>query len=193
MIQRTVAQVVREYSDQLTNFVHETLNGSMDALDMRRAHNALVRQLGPQAYIEGLREGGVSADEMESEDKAENQKWVTGQLAYVNQFAADTVAARDDDGKRAAIMNRVGMWVASMENIGGLGVMSARKNKVGTWRLGETQEHCRTCSALHGKRHRLSWFKSRGLIPRETGSTTLDCHGYRCDCHVTDDEGNILL
>ena len=60
--QRTISQVVTTYRDQLTNFTHETLNGSMDAVDMRRAHTALVRQLGPQAYYEGLREGGIPAE-----------------------------------------------------------------------------------------------------------------------------------
>jgi hypothetical protein len=192
-VQRSVGEVVRTYRDQLTNFVHEALNGSMDALDMRRAHNALVRQLGPQSYIEGLREGGIPAEEMDAEDKAEIQEWVTGQLEHVNQFAADAVAARGDDGKRAGIMSRLDMWVAAMSTIGGLGLMSSKRNVMGTWHLGPTEEHCRTCPGLNKKRHRLSWYKSRGLIPREPGSTTLECHGYNCQCFVSDDEGNRLI
>jgi len=194
--QRTISQVVSVYRDQLTNFTHETLNGSMDAVDMRRAHNALVRQLGPQAYYEGLREGGIKLEDADDADKAAISEWLRGQLAHVNQFAADAVAARGDDGKRTGIMTRLGMWIESMQTVGNLGVMSGKKNKMVTWRLSAhhaTQEHCKTCSALHGKRHRISWFSSRGLQPREIGSKTLICGGWNCGCGFVDDEGKLII
>jgi len=197
--QRTISQVVSTYRDQLTNFTHETLNGSMDAVDMRRAHGALVRQLGPQAYYEGLREGGIPAEEADNADKAAIAEWLRGQLSHVNGFAADTVAARGDSGKRAGIMGRLGLWIESMQVIGSQGLMSAQKNAMGTWRLGATEQHCKTgngrigCANLHGKRHRLSWFLSRNLIPRQPGSEILGCKGYKCLCEIKDDKGNKLV
>ena len=190
---RTIAQVVNTYRDQLTNFVYETLNGSMDATDMRRAHIALVRTLGPNAYAEGLREGGVPAEEMDAADKAAITEWVTGQLSHINGFASDTVAARGDDGKRSQILSRLALWIESMRVIGSQGLMSAQKNKMGTWKLGATERHCRTCNGLHGKRHRLSWYSSRGLIPRQPGSEVLECKGYKCLCGIYDSEGNQLV
>lgn len=191
--QRTISQVVGSYRDQLTNFVYETLNGSMDGLDLRRAHREMIRRLGPSAYIEGLREGGIPQEEMDADDKAAIQEWMTEQSLHVNQFAADAVAARGDEGKRSAILARVEMWVNAMQTIGGMGLMSAKKNQAGTWRLGATELHCKTCNGLNGKRHRLSWFSSRGLIPREPGSTTLMCKGYNCLCSISDDEGKRIL
>lgn len=191
--QRTISQVVSSYRDQLTNFVYETLNGSMDGLDLRRAHREMIRRLGPSAYIEGLREGGIPQEEMDAQDKTAIREWMTEQLTHVNQFAADAVAARGDDGKRSAILARVELWVNSMQAIGGMGLMSAKKNQLGTWFLGGTIEHCRTCAGLHGKRHRLSWFSSRGLIPRQPGSATLECKGYLCQCFISDQEGNRLV
>lgn len=192
-IQRTISQIVSSYRDQLTNFVHETLNGSMDAIDLRRAHREMIRRLGPSAYIEGLREGGISQEEMDAQDKAAIAEWQDTQLAHVNQFAADAVAARGDDGKRAQILSRLDMWVNAMQTIGGMGLMSAQKNRAGTWRLGKTEAHCKTCNALNGKRHRLSWYSARGLVPREPGSATLECRGYNCQCGIFDDEGKRIL
>jgi len=191
--QRTISQVVSTYRDQLTNFTHETLNGSMDAVDMRRAHGALVRQLGPQAYYEGLREGGIPAEEADNADKKAITDWVRGQLSHVNGFAADTVAARGDSGKRTGIMTRLGLWIESMQTVGNLGVMSAKKNTMGVWTLGATEKHCRTCNGLHGKRHRLSWYSSRGLVPRQPGNAALECKGYKCLCEILDDKGNKLV
>lgn len=192
-IQRTISQVVSTYRDQLTNFVHETLNGSMDAIDLRRAHREMIRRLGPSAYVEGLREGGIPQEEMDAQDKAAIQEWQDTQLAHVNQFAADAVAARGDDNKQAQILSRLDMWVNAMQTIGGMGLMSAQKNQAGTWRLGATEAHCKTCNALNGKRHRLSWYSSRGLIPREPGSKTLMCKGYNCLCGIFGDEGKRIL
>lgn len=200
MIQeRTIAQVVGTYRDQLTNFVHETLNGSMDAIDLRRAHREMIRRLGPSAYTEGLREGGVPAEELDAADRKAITDWMGGQFAHVNKFADDTVAARGDDGKHKQILSRLDMWVESMRVIGSQGLMSAQKNKMGTWRLGPTEQHCKTgngrigCANLHGKRHRLSWFLSRGLIPRQPGSAILGCQGYKCLCEIHGDDGGKLV
>lgn len=192
-IQRTIGQVTGEYDDQLTNFVYETLNGSMDATDLTRAHRTMLQQLGPQSYLEGMREGGVPPEEADAEDKKTIAAWVKEQTSYVNKFAGDVVSARGDDGKRDAILARVALWVAAMSSLGAQGLMSARSNAMGTWKLGATEKHCRTCNGLHGKRHRLSWYKARGLIPREPGSATLECHGYRCLCGIYDEQGNQLV
>lgn len=199
MIQRTVAQVVTTYRDQLTNFTYETLNGSMDATDLRRAHREMIRRLGPNAYAEGLREGGVPAEELDDADRKAITEWIDGQLMHVNKFASDAVEARGDDGKREQILGRVDLWVNSMQTLGSQGLMSAQKNKMGVWRLGPTEEHCISkngrigCANLHGKRHRLSWFLSRGLIPQQPGSAILGCKGYKCLCGIFDDKDNRLV
>lgn len=200
MIQeRTIAQVVRTYRDQLTNSVYETLNGRTDAMGMGRAHRDMIWRLGPDAYTEGLREGGVPAEELDAEDRKAIREWINGQWAHVSKFASDTVAARNDDGKRKQILSRLDMWVESMRVIGNQGLMSAQKNRMGTWRLGPTEEHCITkngrigCANLHGKRHRLSWFLSRGIIPRQPGSAILGCQGYQCLCEIRADDGTVLV
>jgi len=193
---RTVGQVVKQYDDVLTNFVSETLNGNSSAIDQRRAHKALIRQLAPQAYIEGLKEGGVPAEEMDKADKANIANWIDEQLAHVNGFATDTQAASQDKALRADIHTRLGLWVEAMRGLGAQGVMSGKQNMMVTWKLNAhhvTKEHCVTCPALNGKRHRMKWFTSRGLIPREVGSKTLACGGWECGCGLVDDSGKLII
>ena len=190
---RTVGQVVKQYDDVLTNFVSETLNGNSSAIDQRRAHTALIRQLAPQAYTEGLREGGIPAEEMDAADKANIANWIAEQLTFVNGFATDAQAASKDAALKPGILTRLGQWVEAMRSLGTQGMMSGQKNRMGQFILGETEEHCKTCNALHGQYHRMSWFLSRGLIPRKPGNLNFECRGFACLCNIKFSDGTFLL
>lgn len=196
-VQRTIGQVVKDYEDSLTNLVYTAWNSSADPtttqMEFRTMHKRLINRIGPDVYVEGLREGGIPADEMDAEDRNAIADWLSGQLEHVNDYAKAIVEAGDDEGRRQQILARLTMWVAAVSALGNQALMSARKNAMGTWRLGATERHCRTCAGLHGKRHRLSWYKSRGLVPRQPGSTTLECRGYMCDCSIVDDKGGQLI
>ena len=71
------------------------------------------------------------------------------------------------------------------------GVMFAKAKKMLTWHLGETEEHCDTCSDLNGQRHRAEWYLSRNYIPQQPGAA-MDCGGWRCQCFLTDDKGEAV-
>lgn len=201
VLRRSIGQVVKDYRDSLTNLVYNAWNrignkqtsaGVMQTA-FRTEHKRLIARIAPDAYGEGLREGGVPLEDMDDADKRAVAAWVTEQSSFVNEFAKAVVEAGADNTQRDSILARVDTWASSVESLGSQGVMSAKANKVGTWRLGKTERHCRTCAGLHGKRHRLVWFKERGLIPRQPGNEALECKGYQCDCRITDDEGNVLL
>lgn len=191
---KSVNEVLREYDATLTRFCFDVLNGNTSAVDFRREHKALLRALAPEAYAEGLREGGVSQDEMDDEDRAAIAAWVSEQVAHVNDFAAWLAAGepRNSEDKRRQLADRVALWVQALENLGGLGRASAQKNMMCEWRVGDA-EHCDTCLELNGQRHRLKWFTSKGYIPREVGSSTLDCGGYNCKCGLYSDSGARIL
>jgi hypothetical protein len=188
---KSVNEVLREYEDTLTRFAFDVLRGG-DAVDFRRSHKALLRALAPEAYSEGLREGGV--DELDDDDQAVVKDWLDGQLAHVNDFAAWLAGGepRNSEDKRRQMADRVAMWVQALDNLGGLGRASALKNQMVTWKVGDT-EHCETCRELNGTRRRLKWFTSRGYIPREVGSDTLECGGYNCQCQLVNASGERVL
>ena len=101
-------------------------------------------------------------------------------------------AKGDKAAQRDILDNRIDFWTRSIEAAGAQGVASAQANAMGTWVYGDT-DHCSTCLKLNGQRHRVKWFVSKGYIPREPGSDTLECNGFRCQCRVVDDKGKQLL
>lgn len=191
-VERSVESVAAGYREQLQAITDDALaGGNPDEIAAR--HRELILATALLAFVAGMQSGGVSGDEMTAAEKAIVAGWTATQLAHVDQYSADAVAAGQDPAERDKIMARLELWVAAILALGGQGLMSANGDAMGTWRLGATERHCRTCANLHGKRHRLSWYKSRGLIPREPGSASLECKGYRCDCSIVDDKGNQLL
>lgn len=192
---KSIGQIVKRYDDQLTNLVYDVFNGNSDPVDFRRAHKALLREVAPDVYLEGMREGGI--DEPDDEDTAQMSEavddWLGAQLSFVNDFAKAIGEARKDKEQRDSILARVDQWVDSLRTLGDLGKAYALKNEKGSWVMGDT-EHCDTCLRLSKmKPHRLSWFVDRGYIPRENGSDTLDCHGFNCQCEIQNAKGEVLL
>jgi hypothetical protein len=187
-VYKSVAEVERTYRDTLTHWVYDTMNGRMDALDMRRAHKALVRSVAQDVYFEGMRQGGIEnpQDDAETEDMARIKEWLTTQVAHVDGFASDAALVRDDPTKRPGILARLELWCDSVVALGTQGEMSAKSNRPGIWHLGDTVEHCKTCAGLNGKRHRVNWFLSRGYVPRQPGNDMLECGGWKCLCFISD-------
>lgn len=165
---KTIGQVTKKYADELTNAVYDVWNGNSDPVDFRRAHKALIREYAPQAYEEGVREGGI--DELDEDDKAVMNEavsdWTSEQVKYVNDFAAAIAEARKDKDKRPAILDRIDMWVDSLRSLGDSGRAYAMSNVKATWQLGDRQNHTPDCVALSKRpAHRVSWWTERGYQP----------------------------
>ena len=190
---KTIGQIVKRYGDQLSNMVYDVFNGNSDPVDFRRAHKALLREVAPQVYSEGMNEGGIAEDAQDEEDKAAMSEavddWLGSQLSFVNDFSKAIGEARKDKEQRPAILDRVEMWVNSLRDFGSQGKAYANGNEKGTWILGDA-EHCKSCLRYAAmKPHRMSWWLARDL-PR---SSDLECGGFNCACDIVDSEGNSLL
>lgn len=194
---KDVADVLDEFTVDLSESVVAVFNGEASAKELEREMRTLVKVYGRQAYTEGMAEGGIDNPESEITDDDESaiDAWVAGQLEHVAGFAADCAATRkaDDRGaEQAAMLARFDKWVQSLRDIGSQGKASALKNKMVTWRLGATEDHCPTCNRLDGQRHRFSWFMDRGYRPQENGSESLSCGGWNCLCTLVDDDGKTV-
>ena len=186
-IRRSVSEVTRTYRDALTNWVYETMGGRMTAIDLRRAHKALIRSVAQDAYFEGMRQGGIlsPADEATDKDFASIKEWIAGQTSFVDDFAKAVSDVAGDGTKRAGILNRLEMWVNSVTGLGQAGYLSAKSDRPAIWHLGPTETHCKTCIDLDGKRHRVSWFLKHGYLPHTPGNAVLECQGWG-HCFISD-------
>lgn len=196
---KSVNEVLREYQDILERYVVDTVNGNMLSGEMSRAHKKLLKRLAPDAYTEGMKEGGIRDPEAEMEDEDDEaiENWISGQSEYTLEFARaceEASKAKGDDrtNKRDALLDRVDEWTASLRYLGQRGYLSAKSNLPLTWKVGDT-EHCDTCSRLDGQRHRASWYTKRDLVPRQPGSNSLDCKGFNCQCTLISDEGDQII
>jgi hypothetical protein len=165
---KTIAQIVVSYRDQLTNLVYDVFNGNSDPVDFRRAMKALLREDAPQAFEEGMREGGI-LDPDDDDQAAMTEKvndWLGEQVQYVNDFAKAIGEAAKDKTQRQVILDRVVLWVDAMRNLGELGRAYAMGNVKATWQLGDRATHTSDCIALSKRpAHRVSWWMERGYTP----------------------------
>lgn len=191
-VYRDIADAQDNYRSGLTDIVERlTSSSSGDTRSAASNMRQLIKGMAEQVYVEGLREGGIedAESQLSEEDTAAIQDWVAGQLPYVIDF----LKAVAEEGQTGSTLNRIELWVGALGSLGHTAIMSARENMMVTWEYGDTDQHCTTCSTLHGQRHRLKWYRDKGYIPREPASETLSCGGWGCDCRLVDDDGNQVI
>lgn len=201
------AAIESQYADALTDLSKQ----DDDSDTLRDAIIALLVLWSLRAYQEGLRDSGIADPDtaMTDGDREIVQAWVVGQTVYAAGLAEAIAKANtlpegaERDTAQADIERRIALWAASLAvlQLAGqsAGYTKQKADPMVTWKFDPTKEHCQTgegkmgCEQLDGQRHPLSWFTSRGYIPREPSSPTLACGGWECGCGLYDDDGNRLL
>jgi hypothetical protein len=162
---------------------------------MRRAHRAMMKDLGGQVYLEGMREGGIDApddDDMQTAQEALDS-WTAEQFEFVNQFAKDAAEAKKNTAARDGILARIPLWVDSLRNFGEAGKLYALGNIALTFDGDDGEESCDDCQRYKGKRHRRNWWADRGLLERN-GNMNYECERWD-NCHHSfyDDDGKVVV
>jgi hypothetical protein len=175
----TKAQFVQDWTDLI-------LSGINDDLTRRNFGSSARAQLyrwGKAAFADGLSAGGVE-DELDEFDLKQVQDWLYDQSGYVTHFADSLYKeGLPEDQIRA----RAQLWAnKSLDLIYNEGLISADKNGLYRWDLGQTEQHCETCLRMNGQSHRLKEYYKRDILPR---SSKLDCGGWRCDCRLVRTSG----
>lgn len=176
---KSIASVVRKFHADLRNLVTLGFISNDSILsDVRR----VVKDGIGDAYIEGLAEGGITADEMSDDDAMMIIELTEQQAPYITDFVR---AVRDAKGDKAAqrdiLDNRIALWTTAIEAAGTAGLNSAKANEMVIFDGDDGEESCKTCQRLKGQRHRRNWFESKGLVPRDPRfRNNFECHGYNC-------------
>lgn len=192
-----------DYRSELGDDLQNALDGDLLVGECRKRHKRYLSTYGEQAYIEGLRAGGVD-DELSEEDQAAIDTWVSEQSEFIgaywddvqkaiNEFDNGIITQDEYKARRLNFEARLDTWTQALAVLEAQGRASAQGNMMVTWHLGKTEKHCKTCARLDGKRRRLKWFMDNGYIPQEPGSDTLQCGGYNCDCTLKSDKGRVIV
>ena len=191
---KEVTGAVFDYASDLGTAVKQALAGKLTAKSLERSHKSYLTGYAREAYLEGMSEGGVEDPENEIEPEEEDgiKRWTKDQVQYVGDFAQAVIEARGDEALEAQIDTRLDMWVKAMETLRGLGVVSAKGNVTGRFKLGSTKEHCDTCKELNGTKKRMKAWASSGLLPQTPGNQNFKCGCWQCECTIVDTRGGQL-
>lgn len=191
---KSVNEVTNEYRDTLLRYAFDAWAGRMDKVDFARAHRALMRSVDTKAFIEGMREGGISDAEvqLDEDDEKQIEDWLSGQLGFVGDFSAAVVGAKEKPEKDA-IRARIDTWVDSLRVLSSYGYASAKQNMPATFAGSDGKESCAECSKYKGQRQRLKGWVKKGLVPGVPGNENFSCKGFNCEHYLANDEGKRLL
>ncbi len=136
---------------------------------------ASLSKYGKAAYLDGLNDGGVETDTLDSEDSDAYASILADQSAYVTDARRGITDFSGDADSRAQLWGN-----KSLELFYQAGVMSADKSGMYEWVYGDT-EHCEDCLRLNGQKHRMKEWVAEDWMPK---SDRLECHGFRCQCEL---------
>lgn len=182
--QQTERRALKQFSTTRAAFVDLVMDaiqaGQTDGISRRRfgtVMRAHLRKSGLEAYRDGLKDGGVPAEDMDARDEAALAEWLRLQSEYVTKFGARVFS---QDLSDAQIRNHAEMWAnKSLRDAYQLGQASANWNGMFVWKLGATKEHCEDCARYAGQIHRMRDWRKKKATP---GSEALTCRGYQCLC-----------
>ncbi|MCC6192045.1 MAG: hypothetical protein IT318_23700 [Anaerolineales bacterium] len=148
----------------------------------------------PVAFGTGYLAGSGSGEIDPADDR-----WLTARInAEIDHVAALFLGLREIKAEQlppadlvAESERRADGYARTLDAVHQEGFARGQKNRMATWRLGPTEQHCGTCAALNGQRHRVSWYLARNYIPGKPGSST-DCGGWKCGCRWETDDGEVF-
>lgn len=152
------------------------------------------RQAAQEAFYDAFLLGWEQTNKPPLDEDA--QMWLDRELnaefAHIDQLFVQIKELRKDSEFDffSWVTQRADGYIQTMMSIYNAGIMWGRKYQMLTWFFGDA-EHCDTCNELNGQRHQARWYISRNYFPGRPGSDMV-CGGYRCKCHLENDNGDII-
>lgn len=166
-----------DFEDQFEDLLTEFIKGNLSRRQWSGYVRQLLRKTIHKAFLDGMEDGGVEGEQPDDEEKVIINEFIQNQAAYVTGLG-DAVKAK----QVTTAVGRGVMWYnKSVAPMYQAGLASAAGNVMVEWVLGPTKEHCRSCAAYNGQRHRYKSWLRVGAIPQ---SDTLECGGFNCLCHL---------
>lgn len=112
---------------------------------------------------------------------------IAEQQGMVRQFYQEIIDAQVDELGTDALLSRASLWANRWNEAYNQAVHLIQLQMGGkeVWRLGATEQHCPTCSALDGIVAYASEWEQLGVHPQQGPNDLLVCGGWRCDCSLS--------
>jgi len=158
--------------------------GLLTEVLLRARLRDLLRRYGDAAYREVLRALDAQAEELSAGDQRALLLLLAALAPFVRKFAAEVFAGTAETlaVRALALKSRAPLWWhKSITTYRHEARYKAAPDRLFTWRLGNTEEHCETCLDMNGKSRPMWWYKATGILPQ---ASILECGGWNCDCHL---------
>jgi hypothetical protein len=174
-------KTVEYFTRVLSGMVRDLYRGDIEEGGFVDGLAQLVQDQLTRAWNEGMRENDLDpAEDMEPEWQVILDDIIANEYNYVDGFAADIVAARDEQTDWTPLLLRAELWANRYNDVVNRAILATKEQKL-LWVYGETEEHCDTCRELNGIVAWASEWEESGLKP---GGDSLQCGGWRCQCSL---------
>jgi len=157
-------------------------SGVLGQADFTSAMKAAIKRNLTNAWNEGIKDCGLTPDELTEEEIEARDNFIESQYDYISGFAE---AIRESDKlsgeKLQPLFARAEMWINRYADARNQAKIMACENKKLTWVIGPTEQHCPDCAGYNGKTYRATAWAKAGARPQ---SDRLACHGFRCKCRL---------
>lgn len=172
------------YVRTLQGMVRDLYRGDISESEFVTEMSSLIQAQLTRAWHEGMRENDLDPiEEMEPEWQAILDEIILKEYDYVDQFAADIVAASDEQLDWAPLLARAEIWADRYNDVVNQAVITTKEQKL-LWVYGDT-DHCTTCERLNGI---VAWtheWEEADVHPQRPPNGNLECGGWRCQCTLT--------
>jgi len=172
------------YSRTISGYVRDLYRGDIEEGDFVTQMSELIDAQLNRAWGEGMRENDLDpVEDMEPEWQSMLDEIILSEYNYVDNFAADIVAARDEQLDWEPLLSRADLWSNRYNDVYNTSVVTTGNQKL-IWILGATEEHCDNCAALNGIVAWAEEWEESGVVPQNPPNMYLSCGGWRCDCEL---------
>lgn len=137
-----------------------------------------------QAYRQAFEDEGFTDFLLPPYLEESLQSMILDQYDYVDGYYRDIIDARIEKKPIDPLLARASLWANRWTEAYNEAVHLIMLNEGGNemWVLGQTEEHCETCSRLNGIVARASEWEKLGVRPQSAPNDMLACGGWNCDC-----------
>lgn len=137
------------------------------------------------AWNEGVAICGIKPDELSEAEIRARDDMIKSQFPFLFDFA-DFIEenSKANKGKLRTVFGRVDLWVNNYNSTAEKAKSMACADRKMEWVIDPAKANCRSCLVLNGKVKRNSFWRDRGIIPRNPPNGNLECGGWKCGCNL---------
>ena len=180
----------RDYGRSIRAAARGLVSGIFDEFQFIDSMITTINQGLTRAFREGLKQAGATPKDLDTPaylpERLALDAQINQNLGSLFSFSAYIIQRKVkyyDEGKKQLALNQVFtralLWSNQYDKARALAFTMASGDALTTWRLGATEEHCKSCLTFEGRTYRASTWAKNNALPK---SSALCCGGYQCDC-----------